>query len=89
MNHFFIVSFFILRMTVLGCGLSFQAVLLACTCNNYTIIILQNKIDTTDFQQNLHTQKVGSTRERERGGGGGGSRGREEGECVCCHSFRT
>ena len=48
-------------MTVLGHGLIFQPVLLACTCNNDTIITLQKKIDITDFRQNLHTQKVDST----------------------------
>ena len=34
---------FILRMTVLGRGLIFQPVLLACTYNNDTIIPLQKK----------------------------------------------
>ena len=34
---------YILRMTVLGCGLIFQSVLIACIYKNDTIIILQKK----------------------------------------------
>ena len=59
-------------MTVLGRGLIFQPVLLACTYNNDTIITLQKKIDITDFS----TERE---RERERVGGGmwGGGGGRD------------
>ena len=45
-------------MTVLGRGLIFQPVLLACTYNIDTIITIQKKIDTIDFHQSLHTQQV-------------------------------
>ena len=41
-------------MTVLGSGLIFQPVLLACTHNNDTIITLQKKINITDLYQSLH-----------------------------------
>ena len=46
---------FILRMMVLGCGIIFHPVLLACTHNNDTIITLQKKINIIDFNQSLHT----------------------------------
>ena len=52
---------FILRMTVLGRGLTFQQVLSACTYNTDTIITLQKKIDIIDFYQSWHTQEVDST----------------------------
>ena len=52
--------FFILRMTVLGRGLIFQPVLLACTYTNDTIITLQGINSTLQiFHQSLHTQKSG------------------------------
>ena len=49
---------FILRMNVLGRGLIFQPVLLACTYNNDTIITLQTKNDFIDFHLSLHTQQA-------------------------------
>ena len=52
-------------MTDLGRDLIFQPILLACTYNNDTVMPVQfkkkkKKIDVTDFNQSLHTQKVDS-----------------------------
>ena len=52
-------------MTVSGCGLIFQTVLLACTYNNDTIMTFQKKkIDITGFYQSLHTQKSRQNKQR-------------------------
>ena len=49
-----------MRIAVLGRGLIFQPVLLACTYNN-TIITLQKEIDITDFPSKFTHTKADST----------------------------